>query len=93
MAGPVLYHLGKFPPTAFDWPQLIPLIGPGNAALARYDGLLSAMKIPGATARRILTLVSGKGGLLKKRLKGRGRRSAVYAFRELLNIAEGREVF
>jgi hypothetical protein len=53
---PVHYHLGQFPPQALDWPQLIPLIGPANAGLARYDGLLSA-------------------------------------FRELLNIAEGTEVF
>ena len=32
---PVPYHLGQFPPSTFDWPQLIPLIGPASAALAR----------------------------------------------------------
>lgn len=40
---PVKYHLGKFPPKELDWPRLIPLIGPANAGLARYDGLLSAI--------------------------------------------------
>ena len=40
---PVHYHLGQFPPRELDWPQLIPLIGPANAGLARYDGLLSAI--------------------------------------------------
>jgi Fic family protein len=39
----VKYHLGKFPPKELDWAKLIPLIGPANAGLARYDGLLSAI--------------------------------------------------
>lgn len=42
MNGPVHYHLGGFPPSAIDWARLVPLIGQANAALARYDGLLSA---------------------------------------------------
>ncbi|MFZ4780313.1 MAG: Fic/DOC family N-terminal domain-containing protein, partial [Terrimicrobiaceae bacterium] len=37
------YHIGKFPPKDMDWSELIPLIGPANAGLARYDGLLSAI--------------------------------------------------
>jgi Fic family protein len=40
---PIKYHLGKFPPENLDWRELIPLIGPANASLARYDGLLSAI--------------------------------------------------
>jgi len=40
---PVKYHLGRFPPQKIDWGKLIPFIGPTNAALARYDGLLSAI--------------------------------------------------
>jgi len=40
---PVRYHLGKFPPRELDWSRLIPLLGPANASLARYDGLLSAI--------------------------------------------------
>jgi Fic family protein len=50
-------------------------------------------KIPQATARRILTLLSGRRGLLKTLRKSRGRRPAMYAFPELLNITEGRAVF
>jgi len=42
-AHPVLYHLGEFPPKHIDWMELIPLIGPATASLARYDGLLSAI--------------------------------------------------
>ena len=40
---PTLYHLGNFPPENIDWMELIPLIGPATAGLARYDGLLSAI--------------------------------------------------
>lgn len=36
----VHYHLGEFPPTELDWPQLIPLLGPASAAVARYDATL-----------------------------------------------------
>lgn len=42
-AKPVRYHLGSFPPKDIDWMKLIPLIGPATVALARYDGLLSAI--------------------------------------------------
>jgi len=43
MTSPVqYYHYGKFPPKNIDWLRLIPLIGPANAALARYDGTLAA---------------------------------------------------
>jgi Fic family protein len=43
MMTPVKYHYGKFPPQTLDWEQLVPLVGRSNAALARYDGLLSAI--------------------------------------------------
>ena len=43
MTMPVRYHLGEFPPKRIDWERLVPLIGPANAALARYDGLLSVI--------------------------------------------------
>jgi len=46
MNQPVQYHYGKFPPAELDWNQLIPLIGPANAALARYDGTLNAIPNP-----------------------------------------------
>lgn len=43
MSEPVKYHIGGFPPDDLDWESLIPLIGPANAALARYDGTLHAI--------------------------------------------------
>jgi Fic family protein len=48
--------------------------------------------IPKPTANRILTLLRDEG-LLHTIQEGRGRRPGLYAFRELLNIAEGTEVF
>ncbi len=33
----VAYHAGRFPPRTLDWERLLPLIGPANAAIARYD--------------------------------------------------------
>jgi Fic family protein len=50
-------------------------------------------KIPAATSRRILRLLSGKKGLLKTLRKSSGRRPAMFAFSELLDITEGRSVF
>ena len=47
MNAPVSYHLDKFPPESLEWERLIPLLGPAGAAIARYDGLLSA--IPNAS--------------------------------------------
>lgn len=49
-------------------------------------------KIPKATAARILSLLRDEG-LLKTLLEGKGRRASIFAFRELLNIAEGKNVF
>ncbi len=42
----VRYHRGAFPPSKLDWLQLVPLLGPASAALARYDGVLSAIPNP-----------------------------------------------
>jgi Fic family protein len=63
---PVPYHLGHFPPTSFDWPQLIPLIGPANAALARYDGLLTA--IPNSAV--LLSPMTTQEAVLSSRIEG-----------------------
>ncbi len=46
MNGPVHYHEGAFPPADLNWEKLVPLIGPANAAVARYDGILSAIPDP-----------------------------------------------
>ncbi len=48
--------------------------------------------IPKPTANRILTLLRDEK-LLQTVQEGRGRRAGIYVFRELLNIAEGKEVF
>jgi Fic family protein len=48
--------------------------------------------IPKPTANRILTLLRSKG-LLHTVQEGKGGRTGIFAFRELLNIAEGKEVF
>ena len=43
---PVHYHTGGFPPANIDWTQLLPLIGPANAAIARYEGVLHGIPNP-----------------------------------------------
>ena len=48
--------------------------------------------IPEATAKRIVGVLK-KEGVLKPLSEGRGRRSSVLAFSELLNIAEGHRAF
>lgn len=63
---PVRYHQGKFPPECLDWPQLIPLIGPASAALARYDGVLSA--IPNAQV--LLSPLTTQEAVLSSRIEG-----------------------
>jgi Fic family protein len=62
----VPYHTGQFPPAVFDWPQLIPWIGPANAALARYDGLLTA--IPNAAV--LLAPLTTQEAVLSSRIEG-----------------------
>lgn len=63
---PVYYHLGKFPPKDLDWTRLIPLIGPANAGLARYDGLLSA--IPNANV--LLSPLTTQEAVLSSKIEG-----------------------
>jgi Fic family protein len=65
-AGPVRYHSGKFPPRPLDWERLVPLIGPANAALARYDGLLAA--IPNASI--LLAPLTTQEAVLSSRIEG-----------------------
>lgn len=62
----VNYHDGKFPPRDFEWARLIPLIGPANAALARYDGLLQA--IPNAAV--LLSPLVTQEAVLSSRIEG-----------------------
>ena len=60
------YHYGKFPPNKLEWERLIPLIGPANAAVARYDALLSA--IPNAAV--LLSPLTTQEAVLSSRIEG-----------------------
>lgn len=40
---PVTYHHGQFPPVVIDLATLFPLVGPANAAIARYEGVLAGI--------------------------------------------------
>ncbi|MDE0099125.1 MAG: Fic family protein [Truepera sp.] len=52
----VHYHTGQFPPDErLDWQKLIPLIGPAQAAIARYDGMLAAIPNPGVLLAPLIT--------------------------------------
>lgn len=62
----VRYHTGKFPPTALQWEQLIPLIGSANAAVARYDGLLQGIPNP----RVLLSPLTTQEAVLSSRIEG-----------------------
>ncbi|MGV7931037.1 MAG: Fic family protein [Spirochaetota bacterium] len=64
--GPVRYHDGAFPPRSIDWASLVPLIGPAAAAIARYDGLLSA--IPNAAV--LLSPLTTQEAILSSRIEG-----------------------
>jgi len=66
MNQPVHYHYKRFPPSDIDWLRLIPLIGPANAALARYDGTLSA--IPNAAV--LLSPLTTQEAVLSSRIEG-----------------------
>jgi len=65
-SGPVHYHMGKFPPKSIDWAQLVSLIGPASAALARYDGLLSAL--PNASI--LISPLTMQEAVLSSRIEG-----------------------
>lgn len=64
--GAVRYHEGKFPPRVLDWERLIPLVGPANAAVARYDGVLSA--IPNASV--LLSPLTTQEAVLSSKIEG-----------------------
>lgn len=66
MAGPVIYHLGGFPPSSIDWEELVPLIGQANAAIARYDGLVAA--IPNASV--LLSPLVTQEAVLSSKIEG-----------------------
>ncbi|MCK4660413.1 MAG: Fic family protein [Phycisphaerae bacterium] len=62
----VRYHRGVFPPSNLDWLQLVPLLGPASAALARYDGVLSAIPNP----QVLLSPLTTQEAVLSSRIEG-----------------------
>jgi Fic family protein len=80
LGGPVHYHLGGFPPSTIDWPELVPSIGRANAALARYDGLIAS--IPNATV--LLSPLTTQEAVLSSKIEG-----TVVTMGEVLKIEAG----
>jgi len=66
MNQPVYYHYGMFPPNELDWKKLIPLVGPANAELARYDGILNAVPNPAI----LLTPFTTQEAVLSSKIEG-----------------------
>lgn len=62
----VRYHQGKFPPDTLDWPRLLPLIGPANAAIARYEGVLHGVPNPNV----LLSPLTVQEAVLSSRIEG-----------------------
>ncbi len=63
----VHYKTGLFPPEErLDWPVLVPLIGPAVAAVARYDGVLSAVPNPSV----LLAPLTTQEAVLSSRIEG-----------------------
>jgi Fic family protein len=63
---PIPYHQGKFPPDNLDWQRLIPLIGPANGAIARYEGMLHGVPNPDV----LLAPLSSQEAVLSSRIEG-----------------------
>lgn len=63
---PIKYHTGCFPPKDIDWSQLIPLLGPASAALARFDGVLAGM----INAQVLLSPLTTQEAVLSSRMEG-----------------------
>lgn len=63
---PVKYHYDKFPPDNLDLQCLLPLIGPASSAVARYDGVLSA--VPNATL--LLSPLTTQEAVLSSKIEG-----------------------
>lgn len=62
----VHYHQGQFPPRDLDWQALIPLLGPANAAVALYEGVLHAVPNPNV----LLSPLTSQEAVLSSRIEG-----------------------
>ncbi|WP_200873674.1 Fic/DOC family N-terminal domain-containing protein [Candidatus Magnetobacterium casense] len=63
---PFDYHYNRFPPAGLGLERIIALIGPASAAVARYDGILSA--IPNANV--LLSPLTTHEAVLSSRIEG-----------------------
>lgn len=63
----VHYHTGRFPPDdRLEWRSLVPLLGPAVAAVARYDGVLGAIRDP----RVLLSPLVTREAVLSSKIEG-----------------------
>ena len=60
------YVPGSLPVTTLDFGRLIRLIGPANAALARYDGLLQSVVNPSV----MLSPLTNQEAVLSSKIEG-----------------------
>ena len=63
---PVLYHQGAFPPRELDLAALFPLVGPANAAVARYEGVLAGIPNPNV----LLSPLTAREAVLSSKIEG-----------------------
>lgn len=63
---PVFYHAGRFPPATLDLNSLFPLVGPANAAVARYEGVLAGIPNPDV----LLSPLTSREAVLSSKIEG-----------------------
>ena len=66
MTAAVHYALGRFPPRHLDLERLLPLVGPANASLARYEGVL--VGVPNSSV--LLAPLTTQEAVLSSRIEG-----------------------
>ena len=66
MSGPVAYRQDRFPPDAINWTELVPLIGPANAAIARYEEVLRSVPNP----ELLLAPLTAQEAVFSSRIEG-----------------------
>lgn len=62
----VAYHDGRFPPEKLELSQLFPLVGPANAAIARYEGVLAGIPNPDV----LLSPLTSQEAVLSSKIEG-----------------------
>jgi Fic family protein len=63
---PVRYHQGRFPPAELNLATLFPLVGPANAAVARYEGVLAGIPNPNV----LLSPLTAREAVLSSKIEG-----------------------